>query len=316
MKYIKKFISTILLYISKGLNFWCTIFSKGFFFYLLLPFFILKKIFKKSSFFDKIVNYLKFLQNNPLSFISFLLIFGIMFYYFNYLFNDNSITIKLDNNTEEIVVNSDENNEIISEKKISKNTFKYYESMKLNEIDFKFLNEINNDIVAWISVDHTNINYPVTQSGDNEFYLNHGIDKSSSTNGWPFMDYRNSKILSDSNTIFYGHNLKNGHNFSSITNMFSDEWFYNSNHNIIVLFENKKYKYQIFSQYISEADDYYLQNNFDSSDDFSRFLNNIKDKSIYNFNVEVSAFDKIITLSTCTSDNVKRQVIHAKLVSE
>ena len=69
--------------------------------------------------------------------------------------------------------------------------------------------KVNNEIVSWISVYSTNINYPIVKSDNNEFYLNHNINKSYDSNGWTFMDYRNNSYLSDSNTIFYGHNLIN-----------------------------------------------------------------------------------------------------------
>ena len=69
--------------------------------------------------------------------------------------------------------------------------------------------KINKEIVSWISVYSTNINYPIVKSDNNEFYLNHNINKSYDSSGWTFMDYRNNSDLSDFNTIFYGHNLIN-----------------------------------------------------------------------------------------------------------
>ena len=129
------------------------------------------------------------------------------------------------------------------------------------------------------------------------------------------MDYRNNINLIDNNTIFYGHNLINKTSFGSISRVFSKKWFDSSNHNIIVVNDNGKYIYKIFSIYYSEPVTDYLQTNFYDSDEYLTFLINIKNKSKFDFAERVSSNDKIITLSTCTDDNKGRKVVHAKLIS-
>ena len=69
-------------------------------------------------------------------------------------------------------------------------------------IDFKGLKKENSDTVAWIQVNGTNINYPVTHTTNNDFYLNHDVNKNLKLSGWVFMDYRNAGDLSDDNSIF------------------------------------------------------------------------------------------------------------------
>lgn len=174
--------------------------------------------------------------------------------------------------------------------------------------------KFNKEIVSWISVDSTNINYPIVKSDDNEFYLNHNINKSYDSSGWTFMDYRNNSDLSDFNTIFYGHNLINKTSFGSVSNMFNDKWFETSNHNIVVANKNGKYTYKIFSVYYSEPDSSYLQTNYDNKIEYLDFLNMLKEKSKFNFSEELNENDRIITLSTCTDDNKGRRVVHAKLI--
>ena len=112
--------------------------------------------------------------------------------------------------------------------------------------------KVNNEIVSWISVYSTNINYPIVKSDNNEFYLNHNINKSYDSSGWTFMDYRNNSDLSDSNTIFYGHNLINKTSFGSVSNM--------------------------FAVYYSEPDSSYLQTNYDNKIEYLDFLNMLKEK--------------------------------------
>ena len=87
-------------------------------------------------------------------------------------------------------------------------------------IDFNSLLGVNDQVVGWLSVDTTNINYPIVQTKNNDYYLNHDINKSLSGSGWTFMDYRNNPDMSDDNTIFYGHNLLNKTAFGSIDNIF------------------------------------------------------------------------------------------------
>ena len=128
------------------------------------------------------------------------------------------------------------------------------------------------------------------------------------------MDFRNSKEMSDSNTIFYGHNLLNKTGFGSLSNVFTDKWFKSSNHRIIVVTENKRYVYEVFSCYSIEPEIYYLSNNFNNNSEYKKFLDTLVDRSNYKFNVNLDANDKIITLSTCTDDNKGRKVVHAKLI--
>ena len=185
--------------------------------------------------------------------------------------------------------------------------------MNINEVDFNELKNTNSEVVAWIMVDGTNINYPIVQGSDNDYYLNHDIVKNPKASGWPFMDYRNSSDMSNDNTIFYGHNLLNKTAFGSIANIFTNNWFKSSNHLIIVRTPEAKYVYEIFSCYYIDPEVYYLQESFYDDNERLNFYNKLKGRSQYNFNINLEATDKIITLSTCTDDNKGRKVIHAKL---
>ena len=108
-----------------------------------------------------------------------------------------------------------------------------FSKMSLGEVDFSWLQSINEQTVAWISVDGTNINYPVVLTSDNDFYLTHNFTKEYTHNGWIFMDYRN-RPMSDNNVIFYGHNLLNKGAFGSVSKLFTKKWFNSTTHNIIV----------------------------------------------------------------------------------
>ena len=178
--------------------------------------------------------------------------------------------------------------------------------------DFDKLKSINSDTVGWLKVANTNVNYPVVQTTDNDYYLNYNFYKRKNYNGWIFMDYRNSIETLNDNTIIYGHN---GTMFGSLKNTLKEKWYKNPT-NQIISFNTlyAKLRYKIFAIYVTTPDFDYLVNNYMSDDNYTKFLEEIKARSIYDFNVEVTNEDKILTLSTCAESGAKRIVIHAKLI--
>lgn len=290
--------------IENGFNNICLILSKGFFFYFVLLSELLYKIFPLSIF-EKSKLFFKRRQEDASAFlfIIFLLLVGLNVYVRFY--DGNEVKYVSKNNTVQKKM-------VLDKKEL--NLFKRYSKLDINNVSIDKLKKTNKDIVSWITVDGTNINYPVVQAKDNNYYLSHDIEKNIKASGWVFMDYRNAKDMSDDNTIFYGHNLANNTSFGSLSNVFKSDWFETSNHYIEVLSEKEKHVYEIFSVYTINPETYYLQNNFNSKDSYISFINTIKSRSIYDFNINVDNKDKIITLSTCTDDNKNRDVVHAKLI--
>ena len=180
----------------------------------------------------------------------------------------------------------------------------------------KDLLKINNETVGWIKVNNTKIDYPVVQSKDNNYYLEHDYKKWHNTMGWIFMDYRNNPTSLDKNTIIYGHNVRSGIMFGTLKNTLSPSWYKNEN-NYIISFNTKDESttWKVFSIYRTTPTNDYLTTNFDSDQEFTDFVNMVKSRSIYNFNTNVNASDRIITLSSCvgTSDRV---VLHAVQIKE
>lgn len=185
------------------------------------------------------------------------------------------------------------------------------EKNKQYKIDFETLKMTNNDIIAWIKVNGTNIEYPVVKSSNNEYYLTHSLDKSINTAGWVFADYRNKLDNNDKNIIIYGHNRRDGSMFGTLKNILTEEWYKNKeNQKIIFITENGEFEYQVFSVYNIELEDYYIQTDFDENS-YLNFINTIKNRSIYNFETEVTTQNSILTLSTCDDNNKYRVVLHA-----
>ena len=185
----------------------------------------------------------------------------------------------------------------------------------LINVDLNDLRNINSDTVGYIKVNNTNINYPVVQTTNNIFYLAHTFDKTENKAGWVFMDYRNHNDNFDTNTILYAHGRLDNTMFGSLRKVIKEEWYTNPD-NYIIQYSNDYYssKWQVFSIYrVKETDDY-IKTNFSSNEEYSSFINLIKSRSIYDFNVDVNTNDNIITLSSCYNDT-DRMVLHAKLVS-
>ena len=166
-------------------------------------------------------------------------------------------------------------------------------------IDFDKLKEQNNEAIAWIKVNNTNIEYPVLKADNNDFYLNHSFDRSKNSAGWIFADYRNKIDNTDKNIVIYGHNMRDGSMFGSMKNILNSDWYENEkNTNITLYTENEKCIYKVFSIYKIESEDYYIKTGFNNDDDFEKFIKTIKARSIKEFNVDCLKNDSILTLST------------------
>lgn len=187
------------------------------------------------------------------------------------------------------------------------------ETIETIDLDLNNLKNINSDTVAYLKVESTNINYPVVKSNDNEYYLNHSFNKNKNQEGWIFLDYRNNINNLDNNTIIYGHNRLTGTMFGTLKNLLNKSYQESTNHYIYFNTENNNYVFEVFSTYITSNESYYLKTTFKDDNEYLKFLNTLKSRSTYNFNIELNSDDKIITLSTCSGSN-DRMVVHGKLI--
>ena len=196
------------------------------------------------------------------------------------------------------------------------------EKQILVEEDYEFEeliedNEINDDTIGWITIAGTSIDYPIVQAGDNCYYLTHDCNCNESKYGSIFMDYHNAADFSDNHTILYGHNMNNGSMFHDL-NEYSSHVFFDEHTYIEVYSQDAYLKWKVFSTYSTEPDFNYLQTTFDSPEEYSIFLNALLSHSEFSDEkVQVTAEDKILTLSTCSNDLENgRRVVHAKLVEK
>ncbi len=183
-----------------------------------------------------------------------------------------------------------------------------------NKVDFKDLKSKNPDSVAWLSVAGTEINYPVVQTKDNNYYLKHSFDKSYNQAGWIFADYRNNMKNLDKNTIIYGHAFLIKIMFGTLKNTLEQDWYSNpDNHFVRLTTEDETTTWEVFSTYRIKTTDDYLAVSFNNDTEFNNFVDLVKNRSIHRFENIPNFSDKIITLSTCYNLS-ERVVVHAKLI--
>lgn len=193
---------------------------------------------------------------------------------------------------------------------------KYDEIVSVYEkSEFDHLQQINQDYLGWIKVEGTNINYPVVQGVDNDFYLTHNFHKEPDKVGSIYMDYRNSNNELDKNVIIYGHNMKDQSMFATLRH-FLDEEFFNENKTITLEFSDNEYEWEVFSAYVTRETDW-MEVDFNEPSNFLDFAGNMSNKSYNSSSSDINENDQIITLATCTSHvDDERVVVHGKLIKE
>lgn len=208
-------------------------------------------------------------------------------------------------------------------------------------LPFEELQEINPDVLGWITIYDTNIDYPVVKGEDNDFYLNHGPTRDPEGSGSIFMHFRNSRKFTDFNTILFGHHMTEHKMFSDL-DLFLKEDFWLSHEYGNLIFDSQNHGLQFVAMLEVDAYDnmiYRIQD--EDEDDRIRYINHIYEKALYLRGIdsnslqnmqkqikEAEAFslprvrtspltpdDHLILLSTCSADITNgRFILVAKLL--
>lgn len=184
--------------------------------------------------------------------------------------------------------------------------------------ELKSLQKLNKDMAGWLTIADTEIDYPILQSTDNDYYLHHNYKNEKARAGSIFKDYRNTNEFLDKNTIIYGHNMKDGSMFADLRK-YLDKDFFKAHPTFSYESGLTNYKVEIFSVYETTTDFYYIEADFPGKQDFDDYLEKVKQQSIYKSNIKVNSKDRIITLSTCDTEKdyeKGRMVIQGKLVAK
>lgn len=165
-------------------------------------------------------------------------------------------------------------------------------------MDFAALREINPDIVAWIYIEGTKINYPIVQGEDNSYYLKHLFSGEWNGSGCIFLDFRNDASFADRHSIIYGHHMKNGTMFTDL-DKYKKQEFFDEHPVALLLTPDKNYKVDFFAGYVAAPQDDAWEIGFTEAK-FEVWLQNAADRSCFTSEIAPIASDRILTLSTCS----------------
>ena len=176
----------------------------------------------------------------------------------------------------------------------------------------------NPDMVGWVKIDGTNINYPVMQTKENpDYYLDHDFYKNSSVYGCPYVQANCDVSTPSDNVIIYAHHMNDGSMFANLE-LFRSKDFWSSHKTISFDTLDKKASYDILAVFAIPVDEsdkntfkfYEFVNSYDP-DHFSTFVSKCKALSFYETGVSAKYGDKLLTLATCeyTHDNGRLGVV-------
>ncbi len=181
-------------------------------------------------------------------------------------------------------------------------------------VDFDALRAVNSDVQGWIYCEDTVINYPVVRADDNDYYLHRSYDGTANVSGSIFMEALNAPGFYDSNTILYGHHMKNGSMFASLDSWF-DQAYYEAHPVMWLLTPEQDYKLVLFSGYNTSAfsDTYTVIRG--PGRELTAYLANVEGQSLFRSGVTPDAQSRYVVLSTCAYFfEHARSVLHGMLV--
>ncbi|WP_419093482.1 class B sortase, partial [Waltera sp.] len=177
-------------------------------------------------------------------------------------------------------------------------------------------------LIGWVKIDDTNIDYPVMQTTDNEYYLDHNLNQEYDKNGSIFMDKDCDVLKPSTNFILYGHHMKSGQMFGSLS-LYSDQSYYEKHPCIQfdTIYEKGQYEIMyVFRSRVYSEDEivfkYYQFIDAQSEQEFDSYMNDMAEMSLYDTGVTASFGDQLLTLSTCDyQEKNGRFVVVAKKVT-
>ena len=170
------------------------------------------------------------------------------------------------------------------------------------------------DIVGYIRVDGTEIDYMVMQSDNNDYYLDRNVYGQITAAGSVFMDYRNNAGVLGRNTILYAHNMRSGTMFHNLR-YYLDRQFFEENRYVYLTTLHDETVWEVVAFYITNIDFNYIQVDFSDDGSYLSLIDEMMGKSFHDSGIDVGKDDLVLTLSTCTeSSGGSRYVLHAKLI--
>lgn len=199
---------------------------------------------------------------------------------------------------------SEDNKEILNDIEIDES--KITDNKTERMLQLEELQKENEEIIGWLEIEGTNINYPVLQAVDNDYYLTHNYKKEKASTGSLFLDKEFDLIYGSSNYLIYGHRNKSGLMFEDLMK-YTKEDFYKEHTKVKFTTNKEDGIYEILAifysrvYYKSEKNvfRYYYFVNASSEEEYNDFVNNAKKVSLYDTGVTAIYGDQLLTLSTC-----------------
>lgn len=197
-----------------------------------------------------------------------------------------------------------DNTEILGNVKINETDITGTKTERMLQLEE--LQKENEEIIGWLEIEGTNINYPVLQASDNDYYLTHNYKKEKSSTGSIFLDKDFDLINGSSNYLIYGHRSKSGLMFEDLMK-YAKEDFYKEHTKVKFTTNKDDSLYEILSvfysrvYYKSEKNvfRYYYFVNANNEQEYNDFVNNAKKVSLYDTSVTANYREQLLTLSTC-----------------
>lgn len=187
------------------------------------------------------------------------------------------------------------------------------EFLQLQQLNIPALQEQNPQVIGWIRIPGTPVDYPLLQGEDNQFYLEHDWKGDPAYVGSIFLEYQNSPGLMDYNTVVYGHNMLSGAMFGTL-HKYQSEAYREAHPYIYLVTGAGVLRYEIFSSYNAAVDSQTYALSFPQEENKRDFLIMALEYSDIDTKITPDLMDRILTLSTCNGSGYRsRRVIHARL---
>jgi len=187
---------------------------------------------------------------------------------------------------------------------------------RMPAMDFEAVQNEFPNAVAWIQIIGTGVNYPVMHGTNNEYYMSRRPDGKNSRSGSIFIDYRNAPDLSSPNTFIYGHRMRSGAMFGTLSN-YNSQSFYDKHPTVSIFTPKGNYELELFAGYTFNQKEEKQTMKFADAKAFENYVRNAKRRSMFKSDVEVNFGDRLVTLCTCEySFDDARLFVVGKLVEK
>ena len=167
-------------------------------------------------------------------------------------------------------------------------------------INFDEMKQQYPDVVGWLKMDDLDINYPIVQTTNNDYYLYRDATGAQSIDGAIFLDYRNNSFSDDLHSLIYGHNMLDGSMFGTLQKYIDEKFYLDGKGTFSIYTPTGAYQYKIFAVQVVDANDGAYTVGYKTAAVYDAFTRSLKEGSIYDTGVELGSLDHVVTLSTCT----------------